>query len=106
MNASSIIRFLFAVLLSASLVCEAGSNRPIGVFDSGTGGLTVLEKLLASDAFDNCTGLTSVIFKNTSGWYVTTSYGASSGTNVTVTDAPTNATNLNTTYSKYYWCRK
>lgn len=29
---------------------------PIGVFDSGTGGLTVLEKLVALDQFDNITG--------------------------------------------------
>ena len=56
MHISSIVRCLSVAVLSASLVCEAGSNRPIGVFDSGTGGLTVLEKLLASDAFDNCTG--------------------------------------------------
>ena len=40
----------------APATCEAGSCRPIGVFDSGTGGMTVLEKLLAADAFDNCTG--------------------------------------------------
>ena len=31
-------------------------NLPIGVFDSGTGGLTVLEKLLSLDDFDNITG--------------------------------------------------
>ena len=31
-------------------------SLPIGVFDSGTGGLTVLEKLLCLDAFDNITG--------------------------------------------------
>ena len=31
-------------------------NLPIGVFDSGTGGLTVLEKLLCLDCFDNITG--------------------------------------------------
>lgn len=29
---------------------------PIGVFDSGTGGLTVLEKLLSLDSFDNISG--------------------------------------------------
>jgi Glutamate racemase len=29
---------------------------PIGVFDSGTGGLTVLEKILSLDRFDNITG--------------------------------------------------
>ena len=31
-------------------------NLPIGIFDSGTGGLTVLEKLLNLDRFDNITG--------------------------------------------------
>ena len=31
-------------------------NLPIGVFDSGTGGLTVLEKLLSLDRFDNISG--------------------------------------------------
>lgn len=31
-------------------------NQPIGVFDSGTGGLTVLEALLKLDAFNNKTG--------------------------------------------------
>ena len=47
------------------LVCAAAavtvsvvfsSDRPVGVFDSGTGGLTVLEKLLTVDEFDNATG--------------------------------------------------
>lgn len=32
------------------------ANLPIGVFDSGTGGLTVQEKLLTLDEFDNITG--------------------------------------------------
>ena len=31
-------------------------NLPSGIFDSGTGGLTVLEKLLCLDHFDNITG--------------------------------------------------
>ena len=31
-------------------------QRPIGVFDSGVGGLSVLERLLTLDAFDNRTG--------------------------------------------------
>ena len=32
------------------------NNLPIGVFDSGTGGLTVLEAMLTLDAFNNITG--------------------------------------------------
>ena len=35
---------------------EARAGLPIGVFDSGTGGLTVLEKILTLDAFDNRSG--------------------------------------------------
>ncbi len=57
-------------------------------------------------AFSNCTSLTSVTFENTDGWYVTKSQGATSGTNVDVTNATTNATNLKSTYQNYYWYRK
>ena len=35
---------------------RAPRRRPIGVFDSGIGGLTVLEKLLTVDVYDNRTG--------------------------------------------------
>ncbi len=35
---------------------EAKAAQPVGVFDSGTGGLTVLEKILSLDAFDNASG--------------------------------------------------
>lgn len=48
--------FLSAYLCCGITFCAVASKLPIGVFDSGTGGLTVLEKLLAADAFDNCTG--------------------------------------------------
>lgn len=48
-------------LLSASYsllaqVKKAKRTSPIGVFDSGTGGLTVLEALLTMDEFNNTTG--------------------------------------------------
>ena len=52
------------------------------------------------------TALTSATFKNTSGWYVTKTEGASSGTNVTVTNTSSAATYLKTTYVGYYWYRK
>ena len=46
---------LAAILLLAA--CSGGKKAlPVGVFDSGTGGLTVLEKILTLDAFDNRTG--------------------------------------------------
>ena len=47
---------VFAAIVASSLAGMPSAARPIGVFDSGTGGLTVLERLLASDAFDNATG--------------------------------------------------
>ena len=49
------IRLLFVLifLLKISLV---SAQSPIGVFDSGTGGLTVLEAILNLDAFNNKTG--------------------------------------------------
>jgi glutamate racemase len=46
---------LAMIAVSAGIVFA--SERPIGVFDSGTGGLTVLEKLLTVDEFDNATGV-------------------------------------------------
>lgn len=46
----AIIPFLF---FSATLKAQQG---PIGVFDSGTGGLTVLEAMLSLDVFNNKTG--------------------------------------------------
>ncbi len=61
---------------------------------------------IGSYAFAYCSGLTSVTFKNTSGWYVSTSSSASSGTNVTVTSPSQNATYLKSTYRNYYWKRK
>ena len=57
-----IVRFLalgagFALLLACGGRdgSECRSALPVGVFDSGTGGLTVLEKILSLDAYDNAT---------------------------------------------------
>jgi glutamate racemase len=44
------------VFFQAFTVAQGKANLPIGVFDSGTGGLTVLEAMLTLDAFDNATG--------------------------------------------------
>ena len=59
-------------------------------------------------AFRGCSSLTSVIFANTSGWYRTETKNATSGTNMTVTNASANAANLKTDYYNidYYWYRK
>lgn len=47
-----------AAAFAAAVVSCAPSARkaPIGVFDSGTGGFTVLERILALDGFDNSNG--------------------------------------------------
>jgi glutamate racemase len=50
----NIIFILIVVGLSAQQKNKKG--LPIGVFDSGTGGLTVLEAMLTLDAFNNVTG--------------------------------------------------
>ncbi len=60
---------------------------------------------IGSGAFYNCTSLTSVTFENTSGWYVTKTQGATSGTNVDLTNIEDNAIRLKNTYYNYYWYR-
>ena len=50
----NVIFILIVVGLSAQQKNKKG--LPIGVFDSGTGGLTVLEAMLTLDAFNNVTG--------------------------------------------------
>ena len=51
------IKSFLAVFMAAPFLLADASDRPVGVFDSGTGGLTVLEKLLTVDEFDNDTGV-------------------------------------------------
>lgn len=46
----------FLAALAGDALASPSSECPIGVFDSGTGGLTVLERILTSDEFDNATG--------------------------------------------------
>ena len=51
------VKTRIAALLVLPLFAASGSdNAPIGVFDSGLGGLTVLERLLDVDLMDNATG--------------------------------------------------
>ena len=57
-------------------------------------------------AFEGCDSLTSVTFEDASEWYVTTTYGATSGTDVDLSDASANATYLKDTYDDYYWYKK
>lgn len=50
------LNLLVGAALAAVCGCVSRPEAAIGVFDSGTGGITVLEKLLVQDAFDNATG--------------------------------------------------
>ena len=59
-------------------------------------------------AFYGCSSLTNVTFENTSGWWVSTSSSASSGTSISesdLADPSTAATYLTSTYYNYYWKR-
>ncbi|MEY4661037.1 MAG: hypothetical protein RLZZ42_989 [Bacteroidota bacterium] len=51
-----ILLLCFQCLLILFSAAQSKTNLPIGVFDSGTGGLTVLEAMLTLDAFNNETG--------------------------------------------------
>ena len=56
-----LVFLVFVVLMSTDCFSQAELRKPsaaspIGVFDSGTGGLTVLEAMLTMDAFNNETG--------------------------------------------------
>lgn len=56
-------------------------------------------------AFVSNSKWSSIIFLNPDGWYVTTTNGATSGTDVDVTDPATAALYLRSTYIDYYWYR-
>lgn len=58
------------------------------------------------EAFKSCSNIESITFKNTSGWWVSTSATATSGTDISSDDLILNAvTYLTNTYTKYYWKR-
>lgn len=80
---------------SAFMFCSNLSNMtiPAGVESIGYG------------IFSNCTGLSRVTFSDTSTWYVGSSAGATT-TQVSVTNATTNATNFTSTYANNYWTKK
>ena len=60
-------------------------------------------KYIASSVFSGNNNLASVTFEDTSGWYIATYQGATSGTNIDVTNPTTNATNLTNTHVSKYW---
>lgn len=54
-------------------------------------------------AFGDCWSLKSVTFEDPDNWFVTSVWNGTSGTNLTLTNATTNATYLTNTYRIYYW---
>ena len=60
-------------------------------------------KAIGSNAFNGATNLSSAKFMDTSGWYCSTTSGATSGTNLTLTSTSTAAYNLRSKYRTYYW---
>ena len=57
-------------------------------------------------AFFGCSSLTSVTFEDPNGWYVTETEGASSGTDLTLTNPSTNATYITSPYFDYHWYKE
>ena len=55
---SSRLYVLLLVTVVTLQACSGRSSAPVGMFDSGTGGLTVLEAFLTLDEFNNTTGET------------------------------------------------
>ena len=95
--------------LTSIAIPDSVVNIQVGAFDE-CGSLTSITipasvTSIGSNAFFS-RSLTSVTFENTSGWYVTQNYYASSGTDITVSDPNTNATNLSKIYNNYWWYRK
>ena len=63
---------------------------------------------IGDEAFYGCSRLTSVTFEETSGWFVSGSSSATSGTNISagiLSDKSTAAEYLTDTYYNYYWKR-
>ena len=51
------MKSVLRLMTACACACAWADEAPIGVFDSGLGGLTVLERLLDVDQVDNATGL-------------------------------------------------
>jgi hypothetical protein len=98
---------------SSSLASITFSNKMTGIsrgtFDgcSSLVSVTIPKNIVSicQEVF-GCKSLTDVKFEDPDGWYVTETVGATSGTNVTLTNQSTAATYLKEKYSDYYWYKK
>ncbi len=102
----------YSGIISDITIPETFMNYPVTdicgyAFQNCTGieSITVSESVtsIGTFAFKDCTNLTSITFEDTSTWYRTTRFGYINGTQTNVTNASTNATCLNSTYSNCYW---
>jgi len=95
-----------------TVVINGGTAIPDLFFDLGVHGATITSitvgatvSSIGQNAFYSCTGLETVSFGNTAGWWVATSPTATSGDSVDVGTPSTNVTHLTSTYQNYYWKR-
>lgn len=96
-----------------SLVDLTLGSALASIADSAFGMTTALKNLvipasvnsIGYRAFYKSNSLAAVTFENTTGWWVSTSATAESGTNLELGSPEENALSLNTTYANYYWKR-
>ncbi|MBR4072231.1 MAG: leucine-rich repeat protein [Clostridia bacterium] len=95
--------------LQEYIIPDSVTSIPMFAFS----GLSGLKRIVIGSGVTSISRLTmaatsvpSVEFKNATGWYVTTTENATSGTNIDVSDPSTAATYLHTTYKQHYWYRK
>jgi len=110
-NAWSPSRYCF--LYCSGLVSINFLNKPTSFDDSAFSGCTALSSItipgtvakIGKNAFSDCGQLISATFEEPTGWWVSTSSSATSGTSVTVSNPTTAANYLKNTYVTYYWKR-
>ena len=96
-----------------SVIPSDGSVKVIGAYSFSSlqiNEIIIPESVLNIDsyAFHNSSNLKSITFKNTIGWFYSSSSSATNGTNLNSTDLanPTTAADyLTNTYKSYYWKR-
>ena len=99
-NVSS-ITFKEGMTVIGNNMCNYGTSPAKHTFTSIV--IPASVKKIGSYAFSNASNLTSATFTDPSGWYVSTSSSATSGTNVTLTNTSTAAKYLRSDYKTYYW---